>query len=102
MLGDMLELGSSSAEAHQKAGKEMGEKEFAHLFFLGESAGHLAQGAREAGMKEEKIHRLGTHQGVVAGLMEILEDEDWILIKGSRRMGMEKILEGLIHRLGRA
>ncbi len=101
VLGDMLELGSSSAEAHQKAGKEVGEKGFAHLFFLGEYAAHLAAGARAAGVKGERIHPLGTHQEVVAGVKEILEDKDWILIKGSRRMAMEKILQGLIHHLGR-
>jgi UDP-N-acetylmuramoyl-tripeptide--D-alanyl-D-alanine ligase len=101
VLGDMLELGSASAEAHQKAGKEVGEKEFAHLFLMGDYTAHLAEGAREAGMREERIHRLRTDPEMVAGLMEILEDGDWILIKGSRRMGMEKILEGLIHRLGK-
>jgi len=101
VLGDMLELGSASAEAHQKAGKEVGEKGFAHLFFLGEYAAHLAAGARAAGVKGERIHPLGTHQEVVAGVKEILEDKDWILIKGSRRMAMEKILQGLIHHLGR-
>jgi len=101
VLGDMLELGSASAEAHQKAGKEVGEKGFAHLFFLGEYAAHLAAGARAAGVKGERIHPLGTHQEVVAGVKEILEDKDWILIKGSRRMAMEKILQGLIHHLGK-
>jgi UDP-N-acetylmuramoyl-tripeptide--D-alanyl-D-alanine ligase len=101
VLGDMLELGSASAEAHQKAGKEVGEKGFAHLFFLGEYGAHLAAGARAAGVKGERIHPLGTHQEVVAGVKEILEDEDWILIKGSRRMAMEKILQGLIQHLGR-
>jgi UDP-N-acetylmuramoyl-tripeptide--D-alanyl-D-alanine ligase len=102
VLGDMLELGFSAALAHQQAGREVAEKGFAHLFVLGEQAAHLAEGAREAGMKEAALHRLGTHQEGVAGLMEILKDGDWILIKGSRRMGMEKILEGLILRLGRA
>jgi UDP-N-acetylmuramoyl-tripeptide--D-alanyl-D-alanine ligase len=101
VMGDMLELGSLAAEAHQKAGKEVGEKGFAHLFFLGDAAARLEAGAREAGMREKTIHRPGTHAEVVAGVGAVLQDGDWILIKGSRRMGMEKILEGLIRRLGR-
>ena len=33
---------------------------------------------------------------------DALEEGDWILIKGSRRMGMERIVQGLIKRLGKA
>jgi UDP-N-acetylmuramyl pentapeptide synthase len=32
----------------------------------------------------------------------MIEEGDWILVKGSRRMHMERIIEGLVESLGRA
>jgi UDP-N-acetylmuramyl pentapeptide synthase len=39
---------------------------------------------------------------VVERLEEAMEEGDWLLIKGSRRMKMERIVEELVNRLGKA
>jgi UDP-N-acetylmuramoyl-tripeptide--D-alanyl-D-alanine ligase len=100
VLGDMLELGVATEEIHEKAGKRVGELGFAHLFFLGEQRERLAEGARSAGMDESRLHAAKNHEEILQRLEDLLEEGDWILVKGSRRMGMEIIVNGLIGRLG--
>jgi UDP-N-acetylmuramoyl-tripeptide--D-alanyl-D-alanine ligase len=101
VLGDMLELGPGSAEAHRKAGEGMGEMKGAHLFLLGDQAKHLAEGAIGAGIEAKNVRVARNHQEVLDRLGQILEEGDWILVKGSRRMQMERIIEGLVEEIGR-
>ena len=71
VLGDMLELGSGSAEAHKKAGERIGEMEGAgHLFLLGEQAEDLAEGA-QSGRRPGKNVRVAPTQEALEGLEEI-------------------------------
>jgi len=102
VLGDMLELGPGSAEAHEKAGKRIGEMKWAHVFLLGEQAGHLAEGAKSGGMGPQAVHVARNHQEVLEGLRIVVEEGDWIFVKGSRRMHLERIIEGLTESFGRA
>jgi UDP-N-acetylmuramoyl-tripeptide--D-alanyl-D-alanine ligase len=102
VLGDMLELGPGSAAAHEEAGERIGEMRVEHLFLLGDQAQHLAEGAKAAGMKEQKVHVARNREEVLEGLEKVVEAGDWILVKGSRRMQMERIIEGLADCLGRA
>jgi len=102
VLGDMLELGPGSKEAHRKAGERIREMKGAHLFLLGEQAAHLAEGARTAGMEAQNVRVVRNHQEALEGLGQMVKEGDWILVKGSRRMRMERIIEGLIESLGRA
>jgi UDP-N-acetylmuramoyl-tripeptide--D-alanyl-D-alanine ligase len=101
VLGDMLELGPGSTEAHRKAGERIGEMKGAHLFLLGDQAKHLAEGAVAAGMEARNVLVARSHEEVLEGLGQILEEGDWIFVKGSRRMRMEWIIEGLVESLGR-
>jgi UDP-N-acetylmuramoyl-tripeptide--D-alanyl-D-alanine ligase len=102
VLGDMLELGPGSAEAHEKAGELAGEMKFGHLFFFGEQARHLAEGAKAAGMSAEKVDVARNHGEVLEGLERVIQEGDWILVKGSRKMQMEGIIAGLENYLGTA
>jgi UDP-N-acetylmuramoyl-tripeptide--D-alanyl-D-alanine ligase len=102
VLGDMLELGPSSAAVHEEAGKRIGEMRVGHLFLVGEQAKHLAGGAKAAGMREQSVHVARNHEEVLEGLRKVVEEGDWILVKGSRRMHMERVIEGLTNCLGRA
>jgi len=101
VLGDMLELGPGTVDFHVKAGKRVGELGFGHLFFLGDQGEHLAEGARAGGMEEGRIHSFTDPEEVLKSLEDAVEEGDWILIKGSRRMRMERIVEKLIHHLGK-
>jgi len=102
VMGDMLEIGSDAVKAHENAGRQMGKMGFAHLFCLGEMSEHLAQGAKEGGMDPGGVHGAMDYREVLESLEGLLQEGDWILVKGSRRMRMERIVEGLIEHLGKA
>jgi UDP-N-acetylmuramoyl-tripeptide--D-alanyl-D-alanine ligase len=102
VLGDMLEVGPDTAEVHERAGRRIAEMGFGHLFCLGKQAEHLLRGARAGGMDEGKVHPAGSYEEAVQGIEGLVKEGDWVLVKGSRRMAMERIVEGLIERLGKA
>jgi UDP-N-acetylmuramoyl-tripeptide--D-alanyl-D-alanine ligase len=102
VLGDMLEAGPSSPEFHEEAGRRVAELNLAHLFVFGESARRIGEGARAAGMEPQRIHPAAGLEELAAQLDGILKPGDWLLVKGSRRMRMERVAEELKKRRGRA
>jgi UDP-N-acetylmuramyl pentapeptide synthase len=74
---------------------------FAHLFVFGEAARYLAVGAKSSGMEAGRIHFAAEMEELLQTLEKTLAPEDWILIKGSRRMRMERVIEGIKLRLER-
>ena len=54
-LGDMLELGSETENAHRELGFKVAELGIDFLITVGEAAKHTAQAAKEAGLDENKI-----------------------------------------------
>ena len=100
VLGDMLELGEYAKEAHQQLGRKVSELPIDLLFTLGEEAPIVVESANRYGFPPERMRVVGSHSEAIAILRKIMQNGDWILIKGSRRMAMEKIVEALIE--GRA
>jgi UDP-N-acetylmuramoyl-tripeptide--D-alanyl-D-alanine ligase len=95
VLGDMGELGDSALEAHRATGKLVASLGLDHLFALGRFARPLADAAVGAGMASDRVHVGDTHDGVASALRELLQGNDWVLVKGSRSMKMERIVEAL-------
>lgn len=93
VLGDMLELGEFAVEAHRKVGYKLAELGFDVVVTVGELSRHIAQAASEGGCKYTKA--CATHEEAKLALDEYLQANDTILLKGSRGMRMEKILEML-------
>jgi len=98
VLGDMLELGDFSVEAHQHIGQRMQELSIDFLLALGDEAPVLVESAIRHGLDSEKARIVESHTEAISILKKMVRDGDWILVKGSRRMGMEKIAEGLMER----
>jgi UDP-N-acetylmuramoyl-tripeptide--D-alanyl-D-alanine ligase len=98
VLGDMRELGEYSVEAHQLIGKRVGELFIDFLLALGEEAPVLVESAMRHGLGSEKAKIVESHAEAVSILKKMIRHGDWILVKGSRKMGMEKIAEGLMER----
>jgi UDP-N-acetylmuramoyl-tripeptide--D-alanyl-D-alanine ligase len=99
VLGDMLELGAHGLGAHQEVGKQVARSQLTYLFVTGDFAHITAQSAVDSGMKPERV-LMGSHEEIVNSLKEILTPHDWILVKGSRGMAMEKIAEELVSLYG--
>lgn len=95
VLGDMLELGEDSVKYHVSAGKQVVESGFDLLVTVGPLSKHMADGAREKGMPKECIHTFENSQEAAKSLGGLLEHGDLILVKGSRGIKMEYIIEQL-------
>jgi UDP-N-acetylmuramoyl-tripeptide--D-alanyl-D-alanine ligase len=95
VLGDMLELGSFTKEAHEEIGKKVSELSINFLLALGEEASTVVRSAIRRGFPMESAKIVENHSEVISLLKEMIQEGDWILVKGSRRMAMEKIVEGL-------
>ncbi len=99
-LGDMLELGAAAPEQHRIIGRLAADLGYSFLALCGEYAGEGAQAALEAGMRTEQV--LLFPEPVAMGrwcadliARGILGPGDWVLVKGSRGMRMEKMIAAL-------
>ncbi len=90
VLGDMLELGSHSAAAHERVGRQAAQYADILLCYGNESRNMLT-GAENAGMS--RAMHFVSQEALAAGLRELMEPGDILLVKGSRGMKMEHILE---------
>jgi UDP-N-acetylmuramoyl-tripeptide--D-alanyl-D-alanine ligase len=93
VLGDMLELGGASEKAHFDVGRLAGAEGLALLVLIGERAQDTARGAVEAGMAPEGIMVVSGHEEAADALLDKLRPGDHVLVKGSRGMKMEKVVE---------
>lgn len=94
IVGDMLELGEHSAPMHQKIGAAAARSEIAGLYVTGTYAEDVAKGALEEHMNPDSIF-IGTHEEIIDAVTDRLSAGDWVLVKGSRGMTMEKVVQGL-------
>jgi UDP-N-acetylmuramoyl-tripeptide--D-alanyl-D-alanine ligase len=100
-LGDMLELGEAAEEMHRKIGMLMATIGVNALFLQGNFSEVIAIGAKEGGLSPENIFFLSDNEEGIIYLKEHLKKGDWILVKGSRRMKMEKIAAQICDVFGR-
>jgi len=98
VLGDMLELGDFTEEAHRQIGEKVEELSIDLLLTMGEEAPLVVESAIRHGFEPTRAKVVESHTEAILILKEVIREGDWILVKGSRRMVMEKIVEGLIER----
>jgi UDP-N-acetylmuramoyl-tripeptide--D-alanyl-D-alanine ligase len=94
VLGDMLELGVFAEEEHRKIGRLAGERRLDWVLAVGEHAALAAEAAAEAGVETALA---ASPDEALALLREALRPGDVVLVKASRRVGLERIVEGLRH-----
>lgn len=100
ILGDMLELGVYAEEAHYEIGKKAASTGVDFLFLMGPlSSVHTLKGARDGGMDEGQIVICSDYKDVHGRVNPILTGGDWVLVKGSRGMAMEKVVEEIKKRM---
>lgn len=95
VLGDMYELGAYSEEAHQALGRAVARLPIDGLVALGREARRVVDSAVRHGFQPDRAWIVESHREAVSILRQILEKGDWVLVKGSRGMEMEKIVIGL-------
>jgi len=95
VLGDMLELGGFEDEGHLLIGRLAAEKGIDALVLLGSRSKMIAKGAMQAGYAACSIFDCSDHAEAARCVMTLAKKGDWVLIKGSRGMCMEKTLTEL-------
>jgi len=99
VLGDMLELGEKEGEFHAGAGRTAARSGWDLLVTVGPLARRMAEGAAAAGMDRARIQSFADSIDAAAGIVPHLREYDLVLVKGSRGVRMERIVEALKERI---
>lgn len=95
VAGDMLELGEHAESMHRNIGRIVAGSDIAKLYVTGQFAQTVATGAMDEDMDSRDIFT-GTKEEILEGIKDRIGPGDWVLVKGSRGMTMETIVEGLL------
>jgi UDP-N-acetylmuramoyl-tripeptide--D-alanyl-D-alanine ligase len=99
-LGDMLELGSAAEEMHRRIGMLTATIGVNALFLQGAFSAVTAAGAMEGGLPSQNIYFSSDPEESMNYLKKYIKKGDWILVKGSRLMKMEKIVARISDQFG--
>ncbi|HCL81022.1 MAG TPA: hypothetical protein DHW81_01960 [Nitrospiraceae bacterium] len=91
VLGDMLELGDYEVEEHKKIGRMLSELPVGIFIGVGQLMAHAVGEFKGKGISVDTSEEAG------AELAKIIKEEDVILIKGSRGIRMERVMESLVN-----
>jgi UDP-N-acetylmuramoyl-tripeptide--D-alanyl-D-alanine ligase len=98
VLGDMLELGPKEHEFHKEAGKAAARNGWDVLVTVGPRSLAMEEGAREGGMKRENILSFENSEDAAARMADFVKEGDLVLVKGSRGMKMEHVVQVLLRK----
>lgn len=94
VAGDMFELGERSDYEHRDLGRRMAKYHFDGYYFTGDAMKLALKQVRKTPKKLNSKH-FSSKVEIVSALAKILKQGDVILLKGSRGMRMEQVLEAL-------
>lgn len=92
VLGDMLEIGEYAPEAHEEMGR-LAAKSAQILFTIGPRAKFIAEGAKKSKMQKKYIFSFDTADSARIAVQDALRKGDLVLVKASRAMQLDKIVE---------
>ena len=100
VAGDMLELGDESDAYHQHVGTYAAQANIDYVIAFGPHADRIAAGALQAGFSRHGIATCREMETLLAVLDCSLDANSTVLIKGSRGMRMERVVEWLRQKAG--
>jgi UDP-N-acetylmuramoyl-tripeptide--D-alanyl-D-alanine ligase len=96
VLGDMLELGKYTIEAHKAMADYITKAGVEIVFTVGPRAKFIAESLREKGFSKQNIFEFSTSDEAKKAVEDIIEEGDMILVKGSQSMRMERVVEEIM------
>ncbi|MBN1581345.1 MAG: UDP-N-acetylmuramoyl-tripeptide--D-alanyl-D-alanine ligase [Anaerolineae bacterium] len=94
VLGDMLELGGYEVEGHRRVGRRAMDV-VSILITVGELGQLIGKWGLHYGMPPEKVIHVRDNEAAIVCLKDLIQKGDVVLIKGSRGMQMEQIVDAL-------
>ena len=101
VLGEMLELGSDHEDGHRRTG-EAAAAVADELVVVGEGAAPIASGARAAGMTADRVTLAPDRDAARDRLVGMLRPGDVVLVKASRGIELDVLVDELVAALGGA
>lgn len=92
VFGDMLDLGSETDKIHEQLGKEIAHYACDEVFCIGECAQYILKGAQSAGLKGSHFDN---REDLIEALLPYTEKDCMILIKGSRGLHLDLVVDAL-------
>lgn len=91
VLGNMFELGAESGRLHGEVGAAAARLGIDRLLVMGPDAERMVSAARAEGIGEATVY--ACHKDIASALLEDAREDDVILVKGSRGMKMESVIQ---------
>jgi UDP-N-acetylmuramoyl-tripeptide--D-alanyl-D-alanine ligase len=95
VAGEMLELGAESEAIHRETGRDLAGLGVDVLWGVRGHAREFVEGAREVGMGEDATRYFESSEEAAAAIKGFIRPGDLVLVKGSRGVHTEKIVEAL-------
>lgn len=95
VVGDMLELGPGAVQMHEEVGAFVAHQGIDQIITCGPLARSLAEGARRAGMDRTRILEVPDAAAAAASLKTMVKQGDAVLVKASRGMKLEQVVQAL-------
>ncbi len=102
VVGDMGELGAHTDQAHRDAGSAVAELGISGLVALGSHAERIIDAAVAEGLDPVRARTAKDHDEAADTARSLAGDDDWILVKGSRAMRMEQVVNRIVRTGGEA
>lgn len=95
VLGEMLELGDRCAMEHEIVGRIVAEQGVDLLITVGRGARVVADTAMGLGLKQSAWREFDDAVSAAEAIAELLSADDIVLVKGSRAVGLECVVEAV-------
>jgi UDP-N-acetylmuramoyl-tripeptide--D-alanyl-D-alanine ligase len=100
VAGDMAELGRFAEEHHHALGEEIAGRGIELLITVGTEARRVSEAAARSSARVESHHYMDS-ASAAAEVPGLLREGDAVLVKGSRLVGLERVIAGVLEAFGR-
>lgn len=95
VLGDMLGMGDEQANMHKDIGKTIDPNQIDYLFTLGDFGQYFAETAK-LNFPEDRVFVFFDKPSLIKKIKEVVKPNALVLVKASRPLSMEEVVEGLM------
>ncbi|QWH17493.1 UDP-N-acetylmuramoyl-tripeptide--D-alanyl-D-alanine ligase [Bacillus mycoides] len=95
VIGDMLELGKEAETYHREIGKMLNQENISYVFTYGEMAEIVAEEAKKT-YATGQVQSYNNKAKIAEEVLKIITKKDVVLLKGSRGMALEEIVQNWI------